>query len=220
MNGRSLLESVSPVAVTASFATAPISPALSSAVGSCSLPWRRSSWPDALLGVAVRVPGMALRVERAREDADVREPPDERIGCGLEHARKERSRGIGLDLDRRAALVDGLDRALVGRGGEVADDGVEEGLEPDPGRGRADQHGGENRFLDALAQARLELRVGDLLALEVLRQDVVVGLGGGLEELVSPARDLVGHAVGDGCLHLLAALPGEGLAVDEVDVAA
>ena len=37
--------SVSPVSVTPSFATAPISPARSSAAGSCSLPWRYRSWP-------------------------------------------------------------------------------------------------------------------------------------------------------------------------------
>ena len=34
-----------PVPVTVSFATAPISPASSSPIGSCSLPWRRRSWP-------------------------------------------------------------------------------------------------------------------------------------------------------------------------------
>ena len=70
----------------------------------------------------------------------------------------------------------------------------------------ADEHGREDRLLHALPEARLELRVGDLLALEVLHQDVVVGLGRGLEELVAPARDLVGHPVGDRRLDLLAAL--------------
>ena len=60
--------------------------------------------------------------------------------------------------------------------------------------------------LDALAQAGLELGVGDLLALEVLGQDVVVGLGGGLEQLVAAAGDLVGQVVRDRDLDLLAAL--------------
>ena len=73
--------------------------------------------------------------------------------------------------------------------------------------GAADQHRGEDRFLDALAQAGLELRVGDLLALEVLRQDVVVRLGGGLEELVAAPGDLVGQVVRDRDLDLLAAVP-------------
>ena len=52
--------------------------------------------------------------------------------------------------------------------------------------------------LDALAQADLELVVGDLLAFEVLGQDVVVGLGGGLEQLVAPAGDLGGQSSGIG----------------------
>ena len=54
----------------------------------------------------------------------------------------------------------------------------------------ADEDRREDRLLDALAEARIELRVGDLLAVEVLGQDVVVGLGGGLEELVAALGDL------------------------------
>ena len=61
--------------------------------------------------------------------------------------------------------------------------------------------------LDALAQAGLELGVGDLLALEVLGQDVVVRLGGGLEQLVAPAGDLGGQLVRDRDLDLLARRP-------------
>ena len=49
--------------------------------------------------------------------------------------------------------------------------------------------------------------VGDLLALEVLGQDVVVGLGGGLEQLVAAARDLVGQLGRDLDLGALAASP-------------
>ena len=62
--------------------------------------------------------------------------------------------------------------------------------------------------------------VGHLLAVEVLGQDVVVGLGGGLEELVAAAGDLVGHVIGDGDLDFVGAVPAIGLAMDEVDVAA
>ena len=87
-------------------------------------------------------------------------------------------------------------------------------------RRRADEHRGQDAFLDALAQAGLELGVGDLLAVEVLDQDVVVGLGGGLEELVAAHRDLVGELVGDRDLDFVRAVPLVGLAMDEVDVAA
>ena len=85
--------------------------------------------------------------------------------------------------------------------------------------GRPDEHRRENRLLDALAEAGLELGVGDLLALEVLRQDVVVGLGRGFEQLVPATGDLVVHLGRDRGLDLLAALPRVGLAMDEVDVA-
>ena len=54
-----------------------------------------------------------------------------------------------------------------------------------------DQHRRQDRVADALVQAGLELGVGDLLALEVLGQDVVVGLRGGFQQLVAAARDLV-----------------------------
>ena len=85
---------------------------------------------------------------------------------------------------------------------------------------RADQDRREDAVLDALAQAGLELVVGDLLALEVLGHDVVVGLGRGLEQLVAAAGDLVGELVGDRDLDLVVAVPAVRLAMDEVDVAA
>ena len=142
------------------------------------------------------------------QDAQVGQPPDERVGGRLEHADEERAVLVGRDLDGRAGLVGRRGRRLVGRGGEVADDRVEQRragrcpwprCRPGPARG--------STLLDALAEAGLELRVGDLLALEVLRQDVVVGLGRGLEQLVAAARDLVGQLVRDRDLDLLRAVP-------------
>ena len=194
VSGFSLLESVSPVEVTDSFAIAPISPAFSSPIGSCSLPWRSSSWPMRSSWPRAWFQAWPCEWSVPGQDAQVGEPADERVRGGLEHAGEERAVRIRGDLDLGAALVERRDRALVGRGGEVADDRVEQRLQPDPAVRAADEHGREDRLLDALAEARLELGVGDLLALEVLHQDVVVGLGGGLEELVPPARHLVGHA--------------------------
>ena len=110
-------------------------------------------------------------------------------------------------------------RRLVGGGGQVADDRVEQAAQLDALGRRTHQHGRKDAVLDALAQADLELLVGDLLAVEVLDQDVVVGLRGGLEELIPPARDLVGQLVGDRDLDLVVPVPPIGLAVDEVDVA-
>ena len=126
---------------------------------------------------------------------------------------------VGRDLDLGTALVDRRDRRLVGRGGEIADDRVEQRAQADPLRRGADEDRREDALLDALAQACLELGVGDLLALEVLREHVVVGLGRGLEELVPPRRHLVGELVGDRDLDLVRAVPSVCLAMDEVDVA-
>jgi hypothetical protein len=68
-------------------------------------------------------------------------------------------------------------------------------------------------------EAGVELLVADLLALEVLREDIVVGLGGRLEELVSAQGDLVRHPLRDRDLDLRLAIEAPCLAVDEIDVA-
>ncbi len=92
-------------------------------------------------------------------------------------------------------------------------------MQPDALRRRTHEDRRQDAFLHALAQAGLELRVGHLLAVEVLDQDVVVGLGGGREELVAAHRDLVGELLGHRDLDLVRAIPLVGLAMDEVDVA-
>ncbi len=81
---------------------------------------------DPLVLALAAVPDVGLRMERARQHPQVGQPPDERVGGRLEHAHEQRPVLVGLDLDRRAALVLRLRRRLVGRGGEVADDRVEE----------------------------------------------------------------------------------------------
>ena len=155
------------------------------------------------------------------EDAQVGQPADERVGGRLEDAHEQRAVLVRRDLDRGAGLV-GRPRGAPrrpGRGGSAMN-ASSSAWSPMPLARRPDQHGGEDALLDALAQARLELRVGDLLALEVLHQDVVVRLGRGLEQLVAPPGDLAGQLVGDRDLDLLRAVPAVGLAMDEVDVAA
>ena len=138
--------SVSPVSVTASLATAPISPALSSPIGSCSLPWSSSSWPIRSSSPRVGVPDVGLRLERARQDAQVGQPPDERVGGGLEDAHEQRP-GLVRRRPRPSApaLSVGLDRRLVGRGGEVADDRVEQAAQADALGRAADQDRREDR---------------------------------------------------------------------------
>ena len=211
---------MSPVSVTASFATAPISPAFSSPIGSCSLPWRRSSWP--IRSSSPRVAFQTWACEWSVPDRTRRYVSRPTNGSAVvlnTRTRSGPSSSAGTSTVG-AALVGRRGRRLVGRGGEVADDRVEQRAQADPLGRAADEDRRQDRFLDALAQARLELGVGDLLALEVLGQDVVVGLGRGLEQLVAPPRDLVGHVVRDRDLDLLrAVLEPPRLAMDEVDVA-
>jgi hypothetical protein len=175
---------------------------------------------DPLILLAVRVPRVGLAVKRAREDPEVGQPADERVGGGLEDAGDELARRVRGDRRVGAGLrVLRRDRGLLGGGRHVADERVEQGVDADALRGAADEDRGEDRVADAAMEAGVEFRVADLLAFEVLRQDIVVGLRGGLEELVAALRDLVGEAVGDGDLDLRLAVEPVGLAMDEVDVA-
>ncbi len=108
---------------------------------------------------------------------------------------------------------------LVG-GGEIANDGVQHAFDADVVRGRCDHHRSQDRVAHATVEAGVELLVGDLLAVEVLGQDIVVRLGRRLEQLVAAARHLVGQLGRDLDLGALAVLPRVCLAMDEIDVAA
>ncbi len=174
-----------------------------------------------LVLVAVRVPGVDLAVERAAQDAQVGQPPDERVRCRLEDPGDELAGRIRRDGGGLVGLgVARLDGRLLGRGREVADECVEEGVHPDPLCRAPDQDRREDRVADSAVETDVELGITDLDAVEVLGHHVVVGLGGRLEQLVAAGRDLGGELVRDRDLDLLAALELPGLAVDEVDVAA
>ena len=59
---------------------------------------------DPLVLAAVGVPGVALAVERPREHPEVGQPPDERVGRGLEHPGERAGRRVGRDRDGVAGL--------------------------------------------------------------------------------------------------------------------
>ena len=175
---------------------------------------------DALLLAAGRVEDGRLAVERAGYDAQVRESADERIRRGLEDPNDERAGRIGRHLHVAFRLrVPCLDGRLVRGRGEIPDEGVQERPQPDALGRAAHEHRRKDRLLDAFPKARLQLRVADVLAFQVLRQDVVVGFCGGLQQLVPSPVDLPSELVGDRNLGLLLAVPAECLAVDEIDVA-
>jgi len=98
-------------------------------------------------------------------------------------------------------------------------DRVEERPNADVLRSAADQDRRHHAGPDGLLQAALELRVGDLLALEVLGHDVVVRLGRSLDQLIAAGRNLAGQVRRNRDLCLLAARHLVGLAMDEVHVA-
>ena len=98
-------------------------------------------------------------------------------------------------------------------------DRVEERPNADVLRSAADQDRRHHAGPDGLLQAALELRVGDLLALEVLGHDVVVRLGRSLDQLIAAGRHLAGQVRRNRDLRLLAARHLVGLAMDEVHVA-
>ena len=100
---------------------------------------------DPLVLAAGRVPDVGLRVERAGEHAQVGQPADERVRGGLEDAHQQRAGFVRGDLDRGARLVGGLRRGLVGRGGEVADDRVEQAAQPDALDRAAHEHRARGR---------------------------------------------------------------------------
>ena len=155
-----------------------------------------------------------------REDAEVGQPTDERVGGGLEDLGQQRAVGVGRDLDFLALAVGRLDRPLLVGGGQVADDRVQHAVDADLVGRRCDEHRRQDGVAHAAVEAGVQLLVGDLLALEVLGQDVVVGLGRRLQQLVAAAGDLVGELGRDLDLGALALLPDVRLAMDEVDVAA
>ena len=174
---------------------------------------------DALVLALLRVPDGVVRLDAARPHAEVGESTHEGVGRGLEDLRHQRAVRVGCDLDLVTAVVGGLDRRLLERRGQVADDGVEHGAHAHVLVGRGHHHRRQHGVLDALVEAQLQLLVADGLALEELHEHVVVGVGRGLEQLLAAAGHLVDHVLGDGHFLALAVLVAIGLAVDEVHVA-
>src|SRR5207249_1469646 len=96
---------------------------------------------DPLVLATRAVPRVALRKERARQHAEVRQTADERVGRGLEDPDEERARGIGRDLDLVIGFrLAGADRRLVGRRRQIANESIEQPAETDALDRAADEH--------------------------------------------------------------------------------
>ena len=116
-----------------------MSPAATSGMVSCSLPRCVKSWPTPLLRGLRGVVDGRVRPHRPAEDPEHRDVPHERVRDRLEHERRERpGRGRTRAPSRRRPCQDG-DRPAIERGGELLHDEVEQAVDADRVRGRAEE---------------------------------------------------------------------------------
>ena len=158
--------SVSPVAVSASLATAAMSPAGDLDAGSCSLPrigdrpCSRSSAPDR------GFTRWSSALERARQHLEQRELADVRVGDRLEHERSGSAR-VGRDLDLGVAGGHRDRGAVEGRRADLADE-VGEPVDADCSVAEPHTHGNTVAVGDARGRACARARSKDRhLAVEV-----------------------------------------------------
>ena len=171
-----------------------------------------------------RVDHLGAGVHLARVHPDVGQFAEERVRRDLERQRRERLVGRRLAGDHVVLVagrvsLHGLD---VQRRGQVIHDGVEHGLHALVLERRAAEHGVELRGDRQLANRALDLLDGELFATEVLLEQLLVGLGDRLEQLVAVLLGTLLQISGDlAHLVLLTELglagPHLGVHLDQVD---
>ena len=115
------------------------------------------------------------------------------VGHDLEGQGGEGLAVVGLALDGRVAgRVLALDGREVQRGGQVLDDGVEQGLHALVLEGRAAEHRDDLDRRGWLPQRRADVVVGDLFVTDELLEDDVAVRGQGVEQLLAVLLGL-GH---------------------------
>ena len=178
---------VSPVIRFLRPTAAQMSPARISVISSRLLAciFSRRPMRSVLRGARVQHPVAGLQA--ARVDADEDQLADERVGHDLEAQRGERLGVVGLadDLHLHVLRVVPDHRRNIERAGQVVDHCVEQRLHALVLECRTAQHREDIHRDGRLADARLQLRLGRLLALEEQVQDLVVGVGDRLDQLVA-----------------------------------
>ncbi len=148
-----------------------------------------------VLGAVVDV---AAALERAGVHPEEGEPADVRVGRHLEGERRERLgvRGAALDVGvvvERDVALDGRD---VDRARQVVDDRVEQRLHALVLEGGPAEHRDDRARGRGLPDGPLNLVEGQLLAGEILRQQLVVVLHRRLDHLVPGRLDLLAVRLG------------------------
>src|SRR3954447_4585084 len=179
---------------------------------------------DPLLAALGRVQHLGAGLELARVHPDEGQLAQVRVGGDLERQRGERlAVGRLAEHDLLGVLdVVALDGRDVDRARQVGVDRVQQRLDALVLERRTGQHGGELARQGGPADARDQLLLGRLLALQVQLHDVVVSLGHGLDQLVAPlggqlgvaGRDLLDRVV---LTDLGLAAPGQRTHPDQVD---
>ncbi len=156
----------------------------------------REELPDALRRVLVGVPGLRVGLEDAGADAEVGELAHVGVGAGLEDQGRQRARRVGLEtlLLVGVRVLGDCFADVLGRR-QVLGDGVEEQRRPIPLVADPASTGTTEPAATPARRPRVQLLLAQLLALQVLVDERVVGLRDGLHQLLAVARRLVGEGV-------------------------
>ena len=153
---------------------------------------------DALFLALDGVDDVGACLKLAGVDAQVGELADEGVGHDFERQSCERSFGVGRTGVGLAGIRIGtLDGLHVNRGRQVVDDGVEQLLNTLVLVGGTDEDGVQTAGQNAGADGSLELVDGDFLLHEDLLHEVVVEVGGGVEEFLMVELSVILELSGD-----------------------
>ncbi len=151
---------------------------------------------DPLLAAVDRVEHRGARLELAGVDADVDQLAEVRVGgdlVGQAGERLGRRTAAGRSTSSSSLTEWPWMRVDVERRGQVLHDRVEQGLDALVLERGAAQHRVDLVGQGGATDRGLELLDGELLALEVLLHDLVVGLGQRLEQLLAVLGGLLGQ---------------------------
>ena len=169
---------------------------------------------EALALAGAGVDELDARLDGAAEDLDEGELAVLRVVEALEDE-DDRTVVVGVDVELLA--VDQRDLAKVGHRGEPCHGGGEDGDDALLLDGRGCEGGNEHAVANGGGEQALELLLGDLLTLEVLHHDLVVGLGHEVDEGLAGSLGVVGILGRNLGLDDLGALEVTGLHVHDVD---